>query len=79
MQHNEVPDSPRSRPEGSGSAGSSAPSIDPQFDALDRIYLEKLALATNIILRLGEDDSIPAPLESELHLLRDRIERALLS
>ncbi|MBO0820918.1 MAG: hypothetical protein J2P26_08735 [Nocardiopsaceae bacterium] len=78
MQQNEVPDSPRSRPEGSGSSGSSSLSVDPTFDALDRVYLEKLALATDIILRLGEDDSIPAPLESELHLLRDRIERALL-
>lgn len=53
--------------------------VDPAFDALDRIYLEKLRLATDVIMRLGEDDAIPAPLESELSLLRDRIDRALLS
>lgn len=49
------------------------------LETTDRVYLEKLRLATSVILRLGEDDTIPAPLEAELYLLRDRIERALLS
>lgn len=50
-----------------------------KLEESDRIYLEKLRLATSVILRLGEDDTIPAPLESELHLFRDRVERILLS
>lgn len=50
-----------------------------EFDDTDRVYLEKLRLATSVLLRLGEDDMIPAPLEAELYLLRDRIERALLT
>jgi hypothetical protein len=45
----------------------------------DRIYLEKLRLATDILLRVGEDpDGLPNSLESELFLFRDRCEHALL-
>jgi hypothetical protein len=45
----------------------------------DRIYLEKLRLAAEVILRHGEDPGmITDILETELHLLRERIERALL-
>lgn len=70
MLPNDVPDSPSSDPDSPA---------NPQFDAYDRIYLQKLSLATEVILRLGEDNAIPVPLEAELHLLRDRIDRALLS
>lgn len=44
----------------------------------DRIYLEKLLLASDAILNLGEDNVIPATLESELAVFRDRVERVLL-
>lgn len=45
----------------------------------DRTYLEKLRLAADAILQLGEDSAIPATLESELWVFKDRIDRALLS
>lgn len=40
--------------------------------------LERLKLAAEIILRLAEDGAIPAPLETELVIFRDRVEHALL-
>lgn len=50
-----------------------------EFAAMDRVYLEKLRLAVEVILRVGEDpDMLPATLESELFLFRDRVDRALL-
>lgn len=50
------------------------------FETYDRIFLEKLRLAADVILRLGEDDDgISEILESELYLFRDRVERAFLT
>jgi hypothetical protein len=46
---------------------------------MDRVFLEKLRLAANVILELGEDpDVLPSPLEVELNLFKDRVERVLL-
>ncbi|MBO0822217.1 MAG: hypothetical protein J2P26_15380 [Nocardiopsaceae bacterium] len=53
------------------------PSHD-NMEHYDRIYLEKLRLATEVILRAAEEDGIPDSLESELHIFRDRVERLLL-
>lgn len=44
----------------------------------DRVFLEKLRLAAETILRLGEDGAIPSGLEAELWVFRDRVERVLL-
>jgi hypothetical protein len=44
-----------------------------------RTDLERLKLAADVILRLGGDGVIPAPLEAELVIFRDRLEHALLS
>lgn len=45
----------------------------------DRVYPEKLRLASNVILQLGEDPGIlPDTLQTELFLFRDRVEMALL-
>lgn len=50
-----------------------------ELDGQDRVYLEKLRLATDVILRMGEDPGgIPDTLESELFVFRDRVDRALL-
>jgi hypothetical protein len=52
-----------------------------QPDALPsfaRTDLERLRLAAEVILRLGADGVIPAPLEAELVIFRDRLEHALL-
>lgn len=50
-----------------------------KLDDLDRVFLEKLRLAATAILDLGKDDGvINNALESELHLFRDRVDRALL-
>jgi hypothetical protein len=43
-----------------------------------RADLERLKLAAEVILRFGADDVIPAPLEAELAIFRDRVEHALL-
>jgi hypothetical protein len=43
-----------------------------------RTDLERLRLAADVILRLGSDGVIPAPLEAELVIFRDRLEHALL-
>jgi hypothetical protein len=42
----------------------------------EKAGLERLKLAADVIL--GEAGAIPAPLEVELTLFRDRVERALL-
>jgi hypothetical protein len=44
--------------------------------ALDRTHLERLKLAADVIL--SEHDAIPDPLEAELVIFRERVERALL-
>lgn len=55
------------------------PAARDEFDARDRTYLEKLLLATDVILRHGDDpDALNTVFETELHLFRDKIERALL-
>lgn len=41
--------------------------------------LERLRLATEVLLRLAEDDILSAPLEAELIIFRDRVEYALLA
>jgi hypothetical protein len=40
--------------------------------------LEKLRLATEAILEIAEDDTLPSPFESELYIFRDRVHVALL-
>lgn len=53
--------------------------VTDELEFNDRIFLEKLRFATDIILRLGEDpEMLPGPLESELFLFRDRVDRAIL-
>ena len=50
-----------------------------EHDALsnwDRVHLERLKLAADVLL--SEAGDIPSPLEEELSLYRDRVERALL-
>lgn len=46
----------------------------------DRVYLEKLRLATQVLLAASEEESafLNDVIESELVLVRDEIERALL-
>lgn len=45
----------------------------------DRVYLEKLRLATNVLLQHGEDPGVLSDiLHTELFIFRDRIELALL-
>jgi len=45
----------------------------------DRVYLDKLRLAAKILIRAGEEtELVNGVLESELHLLQDAVERALL-
>lgn len=51
------------------------PDALPSFARAD---LERLKLAAEVILRLADDDVLPAPLEAELVILRDRLEHALL-
>lgn len=51
---------------------------DDTLHGFERVHLEKLRLAAEVILELGEDDVIPAPLEVELQLFRDRVQVALL-
>lgn len=49
------------------------------LEELDRVFLEKLLLASDVILRLGEDPGTLAnAFEADLWLFRDRIERAML-
>lgn len=51
-----------------------------ETEGRDRVYLEKLRLAIEVILRVGEDPgALPNALESELFVYRDRVDRALLS
>lgn len=59
--------------------GLQASSITDKIEFLDRASLERLRLAADVILELGEDaDVLPGPLEAELFLFRDRVHRALL-
>lgn len=45
----------------------------------DRVFLERLRLAAEVILQLGEDPGVlPNPLQSELFLFKERVERILL-
>jgi hypothetical protein len=44
--------------------------------AFERTHLERLKLAADILL--AEHDAIPDPLEAELTIFRERVERALL-
>jgi hypothetical protein len=46
--------------------------------AFERVYLEKLRLACQVLLGLAQEQFISDPLESELHGLQDRVERVLL-
>ena len=48
------------------------------LEPYERIRLEKLRLATESILELADDNILPAPLESELYIFRDRVHSALL-
>lgn len=49
------------------------------LEEIDSVYLGKLRLAIDILLRVGKDPgALPNVLESELFLYRDRCERALL-
>lgn len=53
--------------------------IHDEFETYDRIYLEKLHLATNAILQVGEDEGMLTDIfQTELFLFRDRVERAML-
>lgn len=50
-----------------------------ELEEHDLIYLEKLRLAADVILQVGEDPgALPDTFQTELYLFRDRIERALL-
>jgi hypothetical protein len=46
--------------------------------AFERVHLEKLCLACQVLLGLAKEQFISDPLETELHELQDRIERILL-
>jgi hypothetical protein len=53
--------------------------VHDKMETLDRIYLEKLMLASDVLLEVGEDpDMLPNSFETDLHLFRERIQRALL-
>jgi hypothetical protein len=49
-----------------------------KLGTFNRIDLERIRLAAEVLLRLAEDGVIPDPLEAELVLLRDRVEHFLL-
>lgn len=45
----------------------------------DRLYLEKLRLATSVLLQAGEEPGVlPDTFQTELFLFRDRVEVGLL-
>lgn len=46
--------------------------------AFERVHLEKLRLAAQVLLELGEDGVIPDTLETELVIFKDQVEVALL-
>lgn len=53
--------------------------VPDQFETYDRVYLEKLRLATGVLLEAGEDPGIVNDIfQTELFLFRDRVDRALL-
>ena len=50
-----------------------------ELEEHDRIYLDKLRLATEVILQAGEDPgTLNDVLQTELFLFLDRVQRALL-
>lgn len=50
------------------------------LDDHDHVFLERLHLAVSVILELGEDDALlNSALETDLVLLKDKVERALLA
>lgn len=53
-------------------------SVTDKVESFDRIFLEKIQLATNVLIELGEDGVLNNSFETELFLFKDRIERALL-
>lgn len=49
------------------------------LEAHDRAYLDKLRLAAEVLIRAGEEtEEVNDVLESELVLLRDRLEQKVL-
>lgn len=49
------------------------------LESHDRVYLDKLCLAAEVLIRAGEEtEVVNDALESELVLLRERLETALL-
>jgi hypothetical protein len=44
--------------------------------AFERVHLERLKLAADILL--SEEEAIPDPLETELTIFRERVQHALL-
>lgn len=55
------------------------PDVHDELEVHDRIFLEKLRLAADVILSLGDDAEIlPDPFQAELYIFRDRVERSLL-
>lgn len=48
------------------------------LEQFERTRLAKLRLAADVILDLAEEDVLPAPLEEELYVFRDRVDVALL-
>lgn len=72
------PVTPARKPESAKEHPMPAP-IHDELAENDRIYLEKLRLATNVLLQVGEDQGVLNDvIQTELFIFRDRIERALL-
>lgn len=57
----------------------STPDVHDELEVHDRIFLEKLRLAADVILSLGDDaEMLPDTFQTELYIFRDRVERSLL-
>lgn len=57
----------------------STPDVHDELEVHDRIFLEKLRLASDVILSLGDDAGmLPDTFQTELYIFRDRVERSLL-
>jgi hypothetical protein len=53
--------------------------VHDELEEHDLVYLEKLRLAADVILQVGEDPgALPDTFQTELYLFKDRVERALL-